>query len=238
MQNLDFDGDRHRAADDGEGVRRRSGAHERGAHLVPAVARGVHPGQRLDRRPLRHAHRVPRRDRGVHHRLDPVRPRRQPGVPGRRARAAGHRRRDDGAGRAARAAAHRAEARTGRGDGVADHAGAARPGARPAGRWFHRHLFHLALDLRHQHPDRHPRHRAGQPVRRGRARAAARPVRRDRPAVLRHRARRPDVRPGDRRPRRGAARPHRDDDRRRPGRRSSATCCMRAGIPRRCSICR
>ena len=81
------------------------------------------------------------------------------------------------------------------------------PGAGPAGRRFHRHLFLLALDLRHQRADRHPGHRAGQPVRRGRARAAARPVRRDRPAAVRHRARRPDVRAGDRRPRRGAARP-------------------------------
>ena len=59
------------------------------------------------------------------------------------------------------------------------------PGARAAGRRFHRHLFLLALDLRHQRADRHPRHRAGQPVLRGRARAAARPVRRHRTAAVR-----------------------------------------------------
>ena len=51
--------------------------------------------------------------------LDPVRARRQPGVPGCLAHPARHRRGDDGSGRSPRAAAHRAEARTGGGDGVA-----------------------------------------------------------------------------------------------------------------------
>ena len=196
---------RHRASHHGEGVRRRSGAHERRAHLLSAVAGGVHSRERLDRRPLRRANGVPRRDRGVHPGLDPVRPRRQPGVPGRRAHPARHGRRDDGAGRPARAAADRGEDRTGGGDGVAHRAGAAGAGARAAGRRLHRHLFLLALDLRHQRADRHSRHRAGQPVLRGRARAAARPVRRHRTAAVRDRALRPDVRPGDRRPRRRAA---------------------------------
>ena len=178
------------------------------------------------------------RDRGVHPRLRAVRPRRQPGVPGCFARPARRRWRDDGAGGAPRAAAHRGEAGTGGGDGVADRAGTARAGTGAAGRRFHRHLFLLALDLRHQHPDRYPRHRAGQPVRRGRARAAAWPVRRHRAAAVRHRACQPDVRFGDRRSRRRAAQHHRGDDRHRRWSPSSVTCCMPGSIRHRCSTCR
>ena len=62
---------------------------------------GVHSGQRLGGGPLRHAHRVPGGDRGVHRGVDPVRQGGQPGVPGGRAHPAGHWRGDDGAGRAA-----------------------------------------------------------------------------------------------------------------------------------------
>ena len=42
-------------------------------HLVSAVAGDLHSGERLDRRPIRRAQRVPRRDRGVHVRLDRLR---------------------------------------------------------------------------------------------------------------------------------------------------------------------
>jgi len=42
-------------------------------HLLPAVACGVHSGQRLDRRSLRRAHGVSRSDRGLHARLDRLR---------------------------------------------------------------------------------------------------------------------------------------------------------------------
>ena len=61
----------------------------------------------------------------------------------------------------------------------------ARPGAGAAGRRLHRHLFQLALDLRHQRADRHPWHRAGDPVHPGRARAAARQIRLRRPGAVR-----------------------------------------------------
>ncbi len=43
------------------------------------------------------------------------------------------------------------------GDGLGDHAGAGRPGDRPAGRRLHRHLFLVELDLRHQRADRRAR---------------------------------------------------------------------------------
>ena len=67
---------------------------------------------------------------------------------------AGHGRRDDDAGGAAGAGARHAEARTGRGDGVADHSGAGRAAGRAAGRRLHHHLFQLALDLPDQRADR------------------------------------------------------------------------------------
>ena len=74
---------------------------EAGADLLPAGARGVHPGLGLGGGQVRHPHRVSRRHRGLHHRLDLLRAvvvaaRLHP-CP----RAAGHRRRDDGTGRAA-----------------------------------------------------------------------------------------------------------------------------------------
>ena len=113
-------------------------------------------------------------------------------------------------------AAHSAEERACRGDGVAHHAGAARPGAWAAGRWFHCHLFLLALDLRHQRAHRHHRHHPGQHVRGGCPRAATRPVRCHWTVALWDRALWSDVRPGDGGPRRRAARPHRGDGRCRP----------------------
>ena len=104
-------------------------------------------------------------------------------------------------------------------------------GARAAGRRLHRHLFLLALDLRHQHADRHPRHRSGHPVHRGRPRAAARPLRRHRPGAVRRRAGRPDVRAGDRRAAASCRRPDRGDDRRRyrRHRRLPAACVAPSG---------
>ena len=72
------------------------------------------------------------------------------------------------------------QAGAGRGDGLADHAGADRPGGRAADRRLHRDLFRLALDLLHQRADRHAGHGRGQRVHRGRARAAAGRVRRGR----------------------------------------------------------
>ena len=89
-------------------LRRRPAAHEPGADLLPAQPRGVHPGQRLDGRPVRLPHRVPRRHRRVHARLRAVRLRPTACRCWSAARIVqGAGRRDDGAGRAARAAAQR-----------------------------------------------------------------------------------------------------------------------------------
>ena len=63
------------------------------------------PSVGLDRRPVRRAHRVPRRDPGLHPGLGVLRPVRHPAAARRGADRAGHGRRDDGAGRPARDAA-------------------------------------------------------------------------------------------------------------------------------------
>ena len=201
--------------------------------------RGVHPGQRLDRRPLRHAHGVPRRDRGVHHRLGAVRPGRQPGLPGRLAHPARHRRRDDGAGRPAGAAAHRGEAGTGGGDGLADRAGVAR--ARCCGppvggfivtyfswRWIFDinmpiGILGIVLVSLFVEDVREPP--------RGRF---------DGIGLLLCGIALAGLMFGLETAGRGVVPQwhHRGDDRRRSASPSSATCCMRGGIRRRCSICR
>ncbi len=128
-------------------------------HLLSAVARDLHPGQRLDRRPLRRPHRVPRRHRRVHPRLDRLR---AIGIADRfrhRAHRAGHGRRDDDASRPHGAGADHFEARAGQRHGLGDDTGVDRPGDGPAGRRFHHHLRELALDFPHQRTDRTARHR-------------------------------------------------------------------------------
>ncbi len=62
-------------------------------------------------------------------------------------------------------------------DGLSHPAGADRAGDRAAGRRLHRDLCLLALDLLDQHPDRHPRHRAGDAVHRERPREGRSAVR-------------------------------------------------------------
>ena len=113
------------------------------------------------------------------------------------------------------------------------------PVRRPAGRRLHRHLFRLALDLLHQHPDRHPGLRRWSPCSsRMFANRRAAPSTCSGLLLSRPGARRPDVRPGDAGPRHVRARDHRGDDRRRPGRRPSATSCTRGAVRRRCSTLR
>ena len=131
-------------------------------HLLSAVARGLHPGERLDRRPLRRPHGVPRRDRGVHARLDRLR-----------------------AVRLAHASSSSPASSQGMGGAMMTPVGRLvlvrsvdrrelvnamawvtipaliGPAARPAARRLHHHLHLLALDLPDQHADRAARHRAG-----------------------------------------------------------------------------
>ena len=121
----------------------------------------VHSGERLGRRPLRRPHRVSRRDRAVHARLDPVRAEQQYRRTHRGAGAAGAGRLDDGPGRAARPVPQHRQGRSDPDDGLSAGAGAVRSGARPADRRLHHHLFLLALDFPRQRAARHSRHRAG-----------------------------------------------------------------------------
>ena len=73
MENMDFDRHRDVAAGDRGRHRHEPARAQARAHLLPARARHLHPGQRLDRRPLRRAHHLPRRDRRLHARLDRLR---------------------------------------------------------------------------------------------------------------------------------------------------------------------
>ena len=105
MENLDFDRDLDRAAGDRGLARREPAGAQPRDHRLPVQPRGLHPDQRLGRRPVRGQARVPDRDPGLHAGLDPLRLR---GLAVRlraRAHPAGHGRRHDGAGRPARAAA-------------------------------------------------------------------------------------------------------------------------------------
>ncbi len=139
--------------------------------------------------------RVPRRHRRVHDRLDRLR---AVGLAHRlrhRAHRAGHGRRHDDPGRPHGAGAQRAQAGSGQRHGLGDGAGDDRAGAGAAGRRFHHHLFHLALDLHHQPADRPARHRDGQPLYRGLPRRDARALRPCRHGALRRRHRRGRLRP-------------------------------------------
>ena len=104
---------------------------------------------------------LPHRHRHLRPQFALLRPGAEPARAGGRAHGPGGGRGDDGAGRAAGAAAVRAQVRTGAGHVLPDHAGHAGPGAGPAGRRLHRHLFLLALDLLHQRADRDPGRGAG-----------------------------------------------------------------------------
>ena len=109
-------------------------------------------------------HDLPPGARRVHDRLDrlrvlqlaqPVRVLAGGAGPGR-----GH----DGAGRPHGGDPHGAEGRAGAGAFLHRHAGADRADAGAAAGRAHRHVRGLALDLLRQHPDRRPRHRAGDAV--------------------------------------------------------------------------
>ena len=123
-----FDGDRHRIADDRAISRREPAAAQRGDHLLFAEPCRIHPDQRLDRRPVWRAPGVQRGDRRVHLGLDRLRLGQLAADPGCRPHRAGHGRRADGSGRAARSAANRAEIRFGAGDVVRQRPGVDRPG--------------------------------------------------------------------------------------------------------------
>src|SRR6516164_7388864 len=116
--------------------------------LVSVVAGDLHPGQRLDRRPVRHPQRVPRRDRCLRAGLDRLR--RLALARGIRAgpHRAGRRRRDDDAGRPAdHGAWHRQAAARQRHGARHHHPGADRTDLRPAARRLHHDLRIVALDF-------------------------------------------------------------------------------------------
>ncbi len=164
MQQTRFHRDHHGAAADGDFASCRSGAIESRRHRLSFESRHIRSGQRLGGRPIRRPHHLPRRHRTVHARLDPLRAVRQSDRADRGAGAARPGRRHDGAGRAAGAVPQRGEDRADRHHGLSAGAGAAWPGARPADRRLHHHVFFLALDFSRQRAARPARHRAGDVV--------------------------------------------------------------------------
>ena len=146
-------------------------------HLLSALARHLHSGQRLDRRPLRRPQRVSHRYRRVHPRLDRLRrvtlARRIRHGPHR----PGHGRRDDDPGRPADHGAQHRQAPAAQRHGACHRTGADRADLRPAAWRFHHHLRVMALDILDQRADRARRHRRGDALYSQSARRAAPPVR-------------------------------------------------------------
>ena len=199
-----FDRDRDRAAGDRGLVRGEPAQAQPRDHLLSVQPRGVHPDQRLGRRPVRRAPGVSARDRGLRPGLDPVRLLHDDLAPGAGAHAAGHGRGDDGAGRAPRAAALGGEGGSGAGHGLADRAGPDRPDAGTAARGLPHDLSELALDLLDQRADRRARHRARVAVHSEPARGAAAAPRPPGLPLERRRSARAGVRLRDDRARPGA----------------------------------
>ena len=170
----------HRHGPPGHGAQLpcRPAAYERGAHLLSHQPVGVHSRQRLGGGPFRRAPGVPRRHRHLHPGLGAVRHRPQPVHFGAGAHPAGHRRRHDAPGRTAGAAALGLAVADDCGDVLGHHAGPGRPDSRTAARRLHRHVFFLALGVRHQRAHRRARRHRGEPVHhrcaRGRSRRQAR----------------------------------------------------------------
>ena len=156
-----FDRDRDGPARHGPQPGGEPAHHERGHDLLSPEPRGLHPRQRLARRPLRRAGRLRFRHRPLHGQLDPLRPGPEPAGDDRRAGPSGHGRRHDDAGGPAGAAAlgHQGPARPG--DELCHHPRPGRSRHRPADRRLHRDIFLLALDLLHQSAHRPAGHRAG-----------------------------------------------------------------------------
>ena len=142
----------HRAGDGRDAAQREVGAGE-----LYAEPRGVHPGERLDGRPLRHAARVRRGDRAVHPGLGAVRSRDQHRDAGRLPRRAGHGRRHDDAGRTHDAGPHLRQGRAGARHELRRHPEPGRPDGGSRGRRADRHLSRLARRVLRQ--------RAGRPAR-------------------------------------------------------------------------
>ncbi len=159
-----FDGDRDGIADDRALAAREPAAPQRRDHLLSAEPRRLHPDQRLDRGPVRRAPRLQLGDRRLYPGLDRLRHFEFAIRPGRGPHPARDGRGPDGPGRTPGPAADRAQIRPGAGDVVCQRAGADRAGHGAAARRADRHLRLVALDLFHQHPDRRPGHRAGQPI--------------------------------------------------------------------------
>jgi len=175
-----LDGDRDVAPGHRARYRRESARAQACADLLSRRSRGVHPDQRLGRRPPRLAHRVRERHRRVRRRIAAVRRVEHARRVRRRALPAGHRRGDDGAGRASRPAARRAEERARRGAQLPHHPGAAGARDRAGARRSDHAVLSLALDLPDQSADRRagalPR-AASHPEREGARNAGARPRR-------------------------------------------------------------
>ena len=138
---------------------------------------GLHSGERLDRGQVRRPHRVHQRHCDLHAGLDPVRIERELVAVHRRAGAAGHRWRPDGADRPADRAAQHREAAPDAGHRLSDLAGIVGPDPGAAARRPHHLLCVVALDLSPEHPARPDRHRGGAGAGPQRARRRPRAVR-------------------------------------------------------------
>ena len=174
--------------------------HPMGGYRLPAQPGGVHPRERMGRRPFRdeaHLHDCPSpvcpglpalRVRSQHRGVD-----RLPGAAGRRRRPANARRH-----RHAHARLPAGGARAGRRPHRHSHGGGARQ--RPRARRLPRRVSVLALDLLHQCPHRHRRPDSGGAVSPRREAGKPRPPGRARLLALRLRPRLRNVRPGRGRP--------------------------------------
>ena len=170
-----------------------AGAQTRG-DLLPALPRRVHSGERVDRRPLRRTHRVPRRHRHFRHRFDRLCTLRLAhrgswiarivqGISGTMMTPVG------------RLVLVRSIATHQLVDAIAwVRSRPHRADRRPAGRWLHHHLCGLALDLHHQRADRTDRDRARHALHRGCAHRGAGALRPPRDGTGWRRRRRPRLR--------------------------------------------
>ena len=137
---------------------------ERGDHLLSHQPGDLHSHQRLDRRPVRSALRVLRRDRRLHLGLGVVRAVRNAVSACDEPDRAGLRRRHDDAGRPADPDAHLPQGSAHEGDELLHAARHAWPDDGTVSGRVHHHLFLLALEFLHQCADRLHRDRAGAEV--------------------------------------------------------------------------
>src|SRR5205823_6176774 len=158
-----LDDDRRIDPGDGRQPGREPAAAQPGHHELSVEPGRVYSGQRLDRRPARHATRVLRRGADLCRWLGLVRARDKPPAADRDARCARVWRRDDDAGRPPHPAAQLSPRRARLGDELDDDPGDDRPDGGPDRRRRADQLCLVALDLLSEHPHRRAR-RSASPV--------------------------------------------------------------------------